>query len=507
MTRRAAGTAIVGSWVVCMGWLVLRQFTGPQEAYLGASTARLAPAAAFYTVVVDGHPIGNAGITLDTTFTGYRLSEVWNLDLLGRERTDRHVYRSDATLSRAFKLRSQTVFLTEARTGRRLELEWGDSSGNRDSVLAVVWHLPERRMAVEELPPAGQPTTTGAVAFRLAADGRLRAGGTLSLVSAAPLLTVMHEEHATVVRDSLFAISDSAVYDSTGAEWVPVIGAPIRAWQVERTVGTMPVVDWIDGRGQLVQRQWAFGATLARSPFEINYTQYLARLRAGELRPRSLPGTVPRATLTGAPDPRLERVVVRVSRSDGPAWPGSGAAFRGGRQRVQGDTVTVLRWADASGTPPGADYVRAGGQGKRRMRDALAAAIAAAPRDTLATLVHWVAAEVKLSDAPTAGRIGSEALRAGAGTVEGKVLLFVALARLAGLPARAVSGVDLSRLELPAHSWAEVWQRDRWVSVDPVFDQVPASASLLRVTEGAATAITLVPLVASLRATLLPPEP
>jgi transglutaminase-like putative cysteine protease len=270
----------------------------------------------------------------------------------------------------------------------------------------------------------------------------------------------------------------------------------------------MPIVEWIDGRGQLVQRQWAFGATLVRTPFEINYTQYRARVRAGALRhPRSLPGSIARTTLAGRPDARRERVLVRVSRTDGPAWPGAALAFGGGRQRVQGDTVTILRHADSPAAPPRPQELGSGWTASTVMRNALVSALAGEGGDTVSRLVRWVASEVKLSDISTAARTASEALRARSSTVEGKVQLLVALARLAGLPARAVSGIDVSRLELPVHSWAEVWQGDRWLAVDPVYDQVPASASLLRVTEGTASALSMVPLVASLRATLLPLEP
>jgi len=93
MSRRAVGTALVGAWVVSVGWLAVRQLGGPPEAFLDAASGRLAPGAAFYQVVLSGAPIGNAGITLDTTLTGYRLTEVWNVDLPSGPKRTRHVLR------------------------------------------------------------------------------------------------------------------------------------------------------------------------------------------------------------------------------------------------------------------------------------------------------------------------------------------------------------------------------------------------------------------------------
>ena len=55
-------------------------------------------------------------------------------------------------------------------------------------------------------------------------------------------------------------------------------------------------------------------------------------------------------------------------------------------------------------------------------------------------------------------------------------VLAVALLRRLGVPARGVTGwVGLGEL-LGLHFWVEVRLRDRWVPIDPTFDQVPASA-------------------------------
>lgn len=59
-------------------------------------------------------------------------------------------------------------------------------------------------------------------------------------------------------------------------------------------------------------------------------------------------------------------------------------------------------------------------------------------------------------------------------------VLAVALLRRLGVPARGVVGwVGLENL-VGLHFWVEVKLKDRWVPVDPTFDQVPASALRLK---------------------------
>src|SRR5439155_876683 len=58
-------------------------------------------------------------------------------------------------------------------------------------------------------------------------------------------------------------------------------------------------------------------------------------------------------------------------------------------------------------------------------------------------------------------------------------VLFVALARAAGLPARTVVGLVPVDGRFYYHAWAEVYLGD-WVAVDPMLDEVPAGAAHVR---------------------------
>jgi hypothetical protein len=176
---------------------------------------------------------------------------------------------------------------------------------------------------------------------------------------------------------------------------------------------------------------------------------YQASLRQGALKPpANVPGFISRRLLPGLPDSTRREFVARLARVDGPAWDGAVHAFEGGRQSVSGDTVTIR----AEPVP-----------------------------DSLAVLVR------------RAARLGRD-----------PVTVFSDLARAAGYTTRRVSGVDLARPELPAHTWVEVQDGERWIAVDPVYGQAPASVSLLRVVVGGSDRpLILVPLIASLKSTTL----
>jgi transglutaminase-like putative cysteine protease len=76
----------------------------------------------------------------------------------------------------------------------------------------------------------------------------------------------------------------------------------------------------------------------------------------------------------------------------------------------------------------------------------------------------------------------SEVLAAGKGDCTEHSLLFVALARSLGIPARIVYGLVYAQYDdgVPAlywHAWGEVKSGGEWIAVDPIFDQPVADAT------------------------------
>ena len=83
-------------------------------------------------------------------------------------------------------------------------------------------------------------------------------------------------------------------------------------------------------------------------------------------------------------------------------------------------------------------------------------------------------------------------------------MLYVALARSVGLPARTAAGLVYLRGRFYYHAWPEVWL-GRWVAVDPTLGQFPADAAHLRfVTGELARQLDLVRLIGRLRLDVQP---
>jgi transglutaminase-like putative cysteine protease len=77
-------------------------------------------------------------------------------------------------------------------------------------------------------------------------------------------------------------------------------------------------------------------------------------------------------------------------------------------------------------------------------------------------------------------------------------VLFVAMARALGLPARTAVGLVYVDGAFFYHAWPEVWLGE-WVAVDPTFGQVPADAAHLRfVIGGIAQQVEIVRLIGNL---------
>jgi transglutaminase-like putative cysteine protease len=77
----------------------------------------------------------------------------------------------------------------------------------------------------------------------------------------------------------------------------------------------------------------------------------------------------------------------------------------------------------------------------------------------------------------------SQVLETRRGDCNEHAILFVAMARAIGLPARTAAGLVYARGSFYYHAWPEVFLGE-WVAVDPTFGQFPADASHLRFTIG-----------------------
>jgi hypothetical protein len=115
-------------------------------------------------------------------------------------------------------------------------------------------------------------------------------------------------------------------------------------------------------------------------------------------------------------------------------------------------------------------------------------------------LVHFVHRRIESVYGQSRDR-ASEVLRSGKGDCTEHALLFLAMARALGIPARGAHGLVFAQYddEVPAlywHAWAEVKINDEWIAVDPTFDQPVADAT--HITLGRGTQVDSVGLLGAL---------
>ncbi len=100
-----------------------------------------------------------------------------------------------------------------------------------------------------------------------------------------------------------------------------------------------------------------------------------------------------------------------------------------------------------------------------------------------AALAAWTADWLK--DTIDDGGGAVESFKSKSGNCQTHARLYTALARAAGIPTRFVSGlVHLEGKGFLYHSWAESFIGDRWVAVDPTYNQLPADPTHIKLLEG-----------------------
>ena len=98
-------------------------------------------------------------------------------------------------------------------------------------------------------------------------------------------------------------------------------------------------------------------------------------------------------------------------------------------------------------------------------------------------LAAWTADWLK--DTIDDGGGAVESFKSKSGNCQTHARLYTALARSVGIPTRFVSGlVHLEGKGFLYHSWAESFLGDRWVSVDPTYNQLPADPTHIKLLEG-----------------------
>lgn len=480
-----------------LAWLVQRVSFRSTGARLAEAALTVSPGAMFYRLSVGGQQVGYASTTVDTLEDSLRLSDVLVVDMPALGRLNRSAGSSVAMLDRSLhllELRSEVDGVT-----LRFDARAGESPGGRAQVTIVAGgdsvHAALPALDSVELPSLWP--------LRLAFGGGLRPGRTAQVHLFDPFIAALRERTLRVTAESTFVVADSADFDSTAMAWVPLRFDTVRAFRVDAAGDGGVSSTWIDSQGRIVRATTPLGFTAERTAFEIAYENFRHRDTLRLLRTANAPDPndiVPTTLVTAGqrPDSEAGALPFRVRLGGGAL---DGLALDGGRQRLAGDTLIVVREGvaalvaryrlpDPDLDPDLRAYVEPDLLiSSADLRVAAQARIVAGadrdPRRAVSRLVHWVATAVRRERTDGIGDAAG-VLERRRGDANEHTVLFVAMARALGLPARPVAGLvrAAGQTGYYYHAWAEVYLGD-WVAVDPTFDQLPADAVHLRLAIGA----------------------
>lgn len=491
MTRGRWAAAIFAAWVVSLAWLVKRELFRPTGALLAEAALRVPPGAVYYRLAVAGRQVGFSSTTIDTPGATIRVTDVLVLQVPALGRLYRTSALSRATLSRALRLEGVAV---------RFDGEPGRFGATglvmRDSVLAVAMDSGADSQATR-VPLRGPAVLPSILPLRLAFGGVLRPGKVYTLMVFDPMLLAERPVEVTVAAESTFVVPDSAGFDSTAMAWVPVRFDTVRAFRIEARSGGPPTSAWIDAQGHIVEAVSPVGFTMERTAFELAYTNFRHRDTARVARASLTPGpgeliaTTALAAHVGPPKDTVALLRVHVT---GAVLGGPDVAT--GRQELRGDTLVVrragptelaARYALPAREPRLAAFVAPeplvqSDDGRVRAQARFIVGEERDPARAARLLADWVRAHLVRGSAP--GFPGAaRVLDTRRGDCNEHTVLYVALARAAGLPARAVAGLLEIDGRFYYHAWPEVYLGD-WVGVDPMLGQFPADAAHLRFVVG-----------------------
>ena len=258
------------------------------------------------------------------------------------------------------------------------------------------------------------------------------------------------------------------------------------AMRVRQRFKGISVISWLDGQGRTLKEESPAGLSLIRQSREEARSLSRSRSLSLDLIAQT---SIPSDVLIPEPN-RKRRLKLKLSGFDLTSFP-----LSGGRQRLDGDrleiTLEQLK-ANPSVSIPVEDrrvssFLQATPftQSDHPRIRALAQTIIGGETDArkAALLIKdWVYR--KIAKEPTVSIPSAlEVLQSKKGDCNEHTVLFNALARAAGIPAKTAVGVVYLRGAFYYHAWSEVWLGE-WISLDSVLDQFPADVTHVKFLEG-----------------------
>jgi hypothetical protein len=273
-----------------------------------------------------------------------------------------------------------------------------------------------------------------------------------------------------------------------GRETIPGPDGLVDALRVREEHQGLVAEAWLAPDGSALREEASLGFTLVREPAEVALTG------ADAAAPVDLV-VASRIRVHGEiEDPRhLRRLTLRVSGDASSLIPTDPP-----RQTMAGDRLVIAREempvpAAPGLPPPGSDsadvaallvptpFIESDDPAVRRTAEAIVGSEQDG-RIAARRLLEWIGKNMKQEPSLTVPS-AREVLASLRGDCNEHAVLFAALARAAGIPARVVAGAVYGDDGFYYHAWNELWLGG-WVSADAVFGQMPADATHVKLLEG-----------------------
>lgn len=466
VTRPLAFLALV-AWIVTMGAVINRAYLQATPINLATDLARYGSTAQWRGVYYRGEKIGFTVSQVQAVDDGFELQEDGRLQFSLLGAVTPAILRTTARVDRSFALQSFDFSLDPGTgpmaikgrlDGLRLSLEISSASGTRT----------ETRDLQE--PPALMLS----VGRRLASEG-LTAGTTREWAVFDP--ATMTNAPVTI------AIGDREVIQGSARR-------PIPAFKVQMRFSGLTSTAWVTDTGEIVREESPMGLiTVLETQEQATTLGVSDRMRIDMLEAAAIVPEMNRHTITESRD--VTRLRLRLTGADL-----SGLDLEGEGQRRDGDEIEVIDPRGLTAGPAPADlerylrpeaFIESDAPEIRAAAELMVQGIAGtrARAERLTREINSYVEKRPTISLPSA----LEVLRTRVGDCNEHTVLFVAMARSLGIPARINVGVAYVRGAFYYHAWPEVWidegkGRGLWLPVDPTFNQFPADATHLRLARG-----------------------
>ncbi len=462
VVKRSIGVAIVLFWCLMNILLVKRQFWArPALITLHSSEKITEPIEEWWGIFYRGEKIGYAQQTITPSSTGYILHDQSNLRLQLLGKTQEVSTRAAMEVDQEWTLKQFDFQLASADVNFRARGK--ARPGYLDLEIDSAGYISKKTIPLHQQPYLLAALKPYVVTQQLE-PGKQHYFSTFDPATLSQQITTVTIEGREYLR--------------LGATVEPAI-------RIRQQFKGISVTSWLDGSGRTLKEESPAGLSLLRQSAEE------ARgLRDTRSVPLDLIAETSITPSSPIADPERTRwLKLRFSGVDL-----GGFALNGGRQRLDHDELQIRR--EEIPSEPLRIPVRDARLGSYleatpfmqsdhpRIR-ALAQQIVGGESNALKAALRikdWVYNQI--TKEPTVSIPNAlEVLRTKKGDCNEHTVLFNALARAAGIPARTAVGVVYMRGAFYYHAWSEIWLGE-WVTLDSVLNQFPADVTHIKFVEG-----------------------